>query len=198
MRLTVTARTRIDPELRTYAVEKLERLERHDGRIHEARAVLEEDDRRVPRASAEVIVHLHHHLIKARCDGTTLREAIDKVTDKVDRQVLSHKERVKEHKGKPAAGSDPLAPAPRHVEAGAGAGVNATASAAAVATPIAADPVAARRYVRMRPMGLEDAVAAFEGSDEAVLLFLDEDGGEVCVLMRNADGDVELIVGDTV
>src|SRR5258708_21012500 len=104
MRLTVTARTRIDPAMRAYAVEKLERLERHDGKIHEARAVLEEDDRRVPRASAEVFVHLHHTQVKARCDGATMREAIDRVADKIDRQILSHKERVKQHNGHAPAG----------------------------------------------------------------------------------------------
>jgi putative sigma-54 modulation protein len=189
MRLTVTARTQLDPALRTYAVEKLERLGRHDGRIHEARAVLEEDDRRVPRASAEVLVHLHHTRVKARCDGASLREAIDKVVDKVDRQILDHKERIKEHKGRPAAGSDPLAPAPRHVVTG--------AAIAAVATPVAADPVAARRSVLLRPMSLVDAVAAYEDGAEPFLLFLDEDGGEVCLLSRREDGEVELVVGDT-
>ena len=194
MRLTVTARTRIDPTLRSYAVDKLERLERHDGRIHEARCVLEEDDRRVPRASAEVVVHLHHTLIKARCDGTTLQEAIDRVADKVDRQILNHKEKVKGHKGRPAAGSDPTAPAPRHVEAGGG---NGAAAALAAAEPEVADPVASRRYVRLRPMSVEDAVTAYESGHEALLLFLDEDGGEVCLLTRRADGELELVVGDT-
>ena len=191
MRLTVTGRTRLDPALRTYAVEKLERLERHDGRIHEARAVLEEDDRRVPRASAEVFIHLHHTQLKARCDGPTLREAIDRVTDKIDRQILNHKERVKEHKGHAAAGSDPSLPLPRHVDGG------AAAAAAAVAEPVAAEPVATRRYVRLRPMSLDDAVAAFEAGSESPLLFIDEDGGEVCALTRRGDGEIELVVGDT-
>ncbi len=190
MRLTVTARTQLDPALRTYAVEKLERLERHDGRIHDARAVLEEDDRRVPRASAEVFVHLHHTQVKARCDGASLREAIDRVVDKVDRQILSHKERIKEHKGRAAAGSDPLSPAPRHVVTGAEA-------ATAMATPVAADPVAVRRSVLLRPMSLADAVAAHQEAGEPFLLFLDEDGGEVCLLARRQDGEVELVVGDT-
>lgn len=190
MRLTVTARTHLDPVLRTYAVEKLERLERHDGRIHEARAVLEEDDRRVPRASAEVFVHLHHRQVKARCDGPTLREAIDKVMDKVDRQIVSHKERIKEHKGKPAAGSDPLAPAPRHV--------TATATLAApVEAHAVAEPVATTRYVRLRPMSVEEAVAAFEAGGDGFLMFLDADGGEVCLVTRGGDGEVELVVGDT-
>jgi len=190
MRLTVTARTHLDPALRTYAVEKLERLGRHDGRIHEARAVLEEDDRRVPRASAEVFVHLHHRQVKARCDGPSLREAIDKVVDKVDRQIISHKERIKEHKGKPAIGSDPLDPAPRHV-------TSTATLTAPPESPAAAEPVSSTRYVRLRAMSVDDAVAAFESSGEPFLLFLDDDGGEVCLLVRGEDGEMELVVGDT-
>jgi putative sigma-54 modulation protein len=190
MNLTVTARSRLDPSLRTYAVQKLERLERHEGRIHMARAVLEEDDRRVPKASAEVFVHLHHTRLMARCDGDTLREAIDKVADKIDRQILRQKERVKEHKGHAAAGSDPLAPSPRHV-------LGTEAVGAAAPAPVAADPVASRRNVRVRPMALADAVAAFERGAEPFLLFLDEDEGDLCLLARRQDGEVELVVGDT-
>ncbi len=192
MRLTVTARTRVDPALRTYAVEKLARLERHDGRIHEARAVLEDDERRVPRASVEVFVHLHHTRVTARSDGTSLREAIDRVADKVDRQVVAHKDRVKEHKGHAAAGSDPLAPAPRHVANG------ATVVAAPPAPPPAVfDPVAVRRRVTLRPLSVEDAVATLDESGERFLLYLDAEGGELCLLTRRDDGEVELVVGDT-
>ncbi|HXA28385.1 MAG TPA: ribosome-associated translation inhibitor RaiA [Candidatus Angelobacter sp.] len=116
MRLSVTARTDLDPALRSYAVEKLARLERHDPAIQEARAVLEDDFRHVPRASAEVFVHLHHQQLVARCDGTTVQEAVDRVLDKIDRQIVRRKERLKEHKGRAAAGSDPLAPGPRDTE----------------------------------------------------------------------------------
>jgi len=189
MRLTVTARTRLDPALRSYAVEKLARLERHDGSIHEARAVLEEDERRVPRASAEVFVHLRHEQLIARCEAATVQEAVDRVLDKMDRQIVRRKERLKEHKGRPAAGSDPLAPGPRHVEP--------AGTAAATAEPEVADPVAMRRTVALRAMVLDDALAAFAQSGEAHLLYLDSDGGEVCLLTRRDDGEVELTVADT-
>jgi putative sigma-54 modulation protein len=192
MHLTVTARSRVDREMRTYAVEKLERLGRHDGKIHEARAVLEEDERHVPPASAEVSVHLHHTTLRARCDGTTLREAIDKVIDKIDRQIVRQKEKVKEHKGRAAAGSDPLAPGPRHVAEGA-----AAAAALATAEPAPADPVASRRRITLQAMSVEAAVGALQRSGAPLLLFLDEDGGELCVLTRRDDGEIELIVGDT-
>ena len=191
MHLTVTARSRVDPTMRTYAVEKLEKLGRHDGRIHEARAVLDEDTRHVPPASAEVFVHLHHTTLRAQCEGSSLREAIDKVVDKIDRQIVRQKERVKEHKGRAAAGSDPLAPAPRHVVNG------APAAELRAATPEAADPVASRRRVVLRAMPVAGAVDELHRSGEPFLLFLDEDGGELCVLTRREDDEFELIVGDT-
>jgi putative sigma-54 modulation protein len=189
MHLTVTARTRLDPAMRTYAVEKLEKLERHDGRIHEARAVLEMDEKRVPKASAEVFVHLRHHNLTARCEGATLREAIDRVVDKIDRQILREKDKVTEHKGRPAAGSDPLAPAPRHVDNG--------AAVSPPPAPAGADPVAARRRVTLHAMSVEDAVDTLHRSGEPYLLFLDGDGGELSLLRRREDGELELVSGDT-
>jgi putative sigma-54 modulation protein len=195
MHLTVTARSRLDPELRTYAVEKLARLERHDGSIHEARVVLDEDERRVPRASAEVFLHLRHEQLIARCDGSSVQEAVDKVVDKIDRQILRRKEKVKEHKGRAAAGSDPAAPGPRHVAPAAG--TAAVLAAPATSAPEAADPVAVRRRVLLRAMSVEEAVEAFERSGDAHLLFLDADGGEVCLLTREASGELALTVADT-
>lgn len=189
MRLTVTARSRLDPSLRTYAVEKLAKLERHDGSIHEARAVLDDDERRVPRASAEIFVHLRHEQLIARCDGSTVQEAVDRVVDKIDRQIVRRKEKVKEHKGRPAAGSDPLAPGPRHVAP--------AATALATPVPAVADPVTLRRRVVLRAMSVEEAVDALESGDEPRLMFLDSDGGEVCLLTRGPGGELELVVGDT-
>jgi putative sigma-54 modulation protein len=193
MRLTVTARSRLDPALRTYAVEKLGKLDRHGEGIHEARVVLEDDERRVPRASAEVFLHLRHTQLVARCEGSTLQEAIDRVVDKMERQIVRQKERIKEHKGKPAAGSDPLAPSPRHVLKT----PNGAVASAPLEEPEPADPVASRRRVMLRPMSLDDAIVAFEKSADAYLLFIDGDGGELCMLSRTAQGELELVIGDT-
>jgi len=110
MRLTVTARSHLDPALRTYAVQKLAKLDRHDGSIHEARIVLEDDERRLPPASAEVFVHIGHDQLMARCEGAGVQEAVDRVIDKIDRQILRRKERVKEHKGRAGAGEVAAAP----------------------------------------------------------------------------------------
>jgi putative sigma-54 modulation protein len=183
----------MEPALRTYCVDKLSKLERRDGDIHEARAVLEEDDRRVPRASAEVFVHIRHQQLMARCEGVSMQEAIDKVVDKIDRQIVRRKEKVKEHKGRPAAGSDPAAPGPRGVTSSG----SATPPRITPPEPVAADPIALRRSVILRAMAVDDAIAAIEKGDEEHLLFIDSEGGELCLLTRRADGELELIVGDT-
>ncbi len=107
MRVTIVARHPVPAELRAYAEEKLQRLERH-GNVLEASLTLDHDARRVPPSSAELIVHLHHVRLSSHVEGTTLREAVDRVTDRADRQVRRRKERITTHKGK--VGADGLDP----------------------------------------------------------------------------------------
>ncbi|HKR99705.1 MAG TPA: HPF/RaiA family ribosome-associated protein [Candidatus Dormibacteraeota bacterium] len=105
--MTFVARHPVPAELRRYAEEKLQRLERH-GSVLEAALTVDLEQRRVPPATAELIVHLRHVRLTSHVEGTTLREVVDRVTDRGDRQVLRRKERVKEHKGRVGAnGVDP-------------------------------------------------------------------------------------------
>lgn len=113
MRVTVTARCRLEPHLRAYAAGRLERLARHNRSLQEIRLVLDGDDRHIPRYSAEAVARLERAQVVARSDGSTLREAIDTVIDRLDRGVVRRKERLSEHKGHAAAGADPAAPGPR-------------------------------------------------------------------------------------
>lgn len=107
VRVTFVARHPVPDDLRDYAEDKLQRLSRH-GSVLEASLTVDHDQHRTPPVSAELIVHLRHVRLSSHVQGTTLREAIDRVTDRADRQVLRRKERVKEHKGKVGAdGVDP-------------------------------------------------------------------------------------------
>jgi hypothetical protein len=71
------------------------------------------------------------------------------------------------------------------------------ATLAAPPEPVAADPVAVRRAVTLRAMSLAEAVELFERGGEEHLLYLDDEGGEVCLLTRRGDGELVLTVGDT-
>jgi len=108
MRVTIVARHPVPEDLRAYGEQKLRRLERH-GNVLEATLTLDHEPRRLPAASAELVVHLHHVRLTSRVEGATLREVVDRVTDRSDRQVLRRKERVTTHKGK--VGADGVGPA---------------------------------------------------------------------------------------
>ncbi|HEV3124598.1 MAG TPA: ribosome-associated translation inhibitor RaiA [Candidatus Dormibacteraeota bacterium] len=118
IRVSVVARCRLEPGVRVYAEEKLVRLERRAPRLHEVRLVLEGDERRQPAFGAELVAHLQHHRLVARVDATSQREAVDRVIEKMDRQIRRRKDRVTEHKGHAAAGTDPAAPGPRSAPIG--------------------------------------------------------------------------------
>lgn len=102
MRVTVTSRSTVGDHLRTYAEEKLDRLDRH-ARLHELRITLDSDPHHVPSGWAEIVAHLDHHRLVAKVEAPTLQAAIDLVVDKMDAQVRKRKDRLGEHKGSSGA-----------------------------------------------------------------------------------------------
>src|ERR1700736_3909965 len=83
LRVAVTAQTRNPAEVRAYAEARIARMSRH--------------------------ARLHHVRLVATAAGATSQEAIDAVVNRVDRQVLRHKDRVTERKGH--LGADGVGPA---------------------------------------------------------------------------------------
>ncbi|MFN2568191.1 MAG: HPF/RaiA family ribosome-associated protein [Candidatus Dormibacteria bacterium] len=98
MSATVTARRPLAAPMISYAERKLQRLERH-ANLHDVSLLIDHDENRIPCCAAEVIVHIHHTRLAVKAEGKTIQEAIDRVIDKADRQVLRRKERVGQHRG---------------------------------------------------------------------------------------------------
>lgn len=113
MRVTVTTRCPTGPHVPAYAERRLSRLARHCRELAEVHLVLDGDLGRVPRYRVGAVAHVGHTLLTAEVEGMTLREAVDGVVDKLDRQIVRRKERLSEHKGHAAAGADPASPGPR-------------------------------------------------------------------------------------
>lgn len=180
MRVTITARQRLAPALRAYAEEKLQRLGRHVS-LHEVAMVIDHDERRVPPTSIEVISSLHHARLAAKVQADTVREAIDKVVDRADRQVLRRKDRVTDRKGRTGAGGIV------HLR---------TARASDAGAPPDPRAVVGERRVRLRPMELGDAIGEMLRRNESHFLYLHEDRGDVVLLVRRPGG-VEMVIGDT-
>jgi ribosomal subunit interface protein len=106
MRVSIVARHRVGGDTRAYAEQRLRRLERHAA-LHDASLTIDREASRVPEASAEVVVHMHHIRLAARCEAPNVREAIDGAVNRADEQVRRRQERVAVRKGRSGADARP-------------------------------------------------------------------------------------------
>ncbi len=85
----------ITPALRSFVDEKFERLERHFDHITNIHVILtvEKD-----RQKAEATLHVNRGNIFAEAESEDMYAAIDMLIDKLDRQVIKHKEKLSNHK----------------------------------------------------------------------------------------------------
>ncbi|HEY8642462.1 MAG TPA: ribosome-associated translation inhibitor RaiA [Candidatus Dormibacteraeota bacterium] len=174
MRVVVHDRTGGLPErLRTYAERKLVRLSRHFNRVLDAEVEFKQERRRShdPAHVVTITVHMdgrRHPVATAHEEHLDRQTALDLGLDKIDRQVIKLKEKIKERKR-----PDPEAvPVPLKVSANG----------------------PARIRVKLRPESLQDAEAELRRDDgKHFHLFLDEDSGEIQLVYRREDGSIAVI-----
>lgn len=85
----------VSPALREFVNNKLERLERHFDNITKTQVTLSVEKK---RQKAEAIVYVSGADIFAASENADMYAAIDALADKLDRQVIRHKEKLKNHK----------------------------------------------------------------------------------------------------
>ena len=83
-----------DP-LREYVASKLGRLERHESRITHADVVLNVEKL---RQKVEATIRMAGAELFAAAESEDMYAAIDALSDKLDRQILKHKEKKSEHR----------------------------------------------------------------------------------------------------
>jgi ribosome hibernation promoting factor len=80
----------ITPAIRDYVAQKLNRINRHFDHVIDVNVIMtvEKLDQKI-----EANVHLSGKDIHVRCNDGDMYAAIDALIDKLDRQVIKHKER---------------------------------------------------------------------------------------------------------
>jgi putative sigma-54 modulation protein len=100
MNLTISGHhLEVTPALREYVLNKLERITRHFDQVVDVSVLLrvenmKEKDR---RQKAEVTLHVKGRDIFVEQAHEDLYAAINELMDKLDRQVMRHKDRVQDH-----------------------------------------------------------------------------------------------------
>ncbi len=85
----------ISPALRDYVTSKLSKLERHFDHVTNAHVVLTVE-KLVQKAEASI--HISGGQLFADAAGSDMYAAIDALTDKLDRQIRRHKEKLTDHR----------------------------------------------------------------------------------------------------
>lgn len=162
-----------DP-MRTYAEQKLARLDRFFDQIVDARVVMSFDDRvgGTP-AKVEVQVNVPSGIVRAEERGADTYAAVDLAVDKLERQLKRFKQRLRDKRAEapvvvvePAIESEEAAWLPQIVRT--------------------------KRHV-LRPMTAEDAAMEMDVLGHSFYLFRNVDTDLVSVIYLRADGNYGLI-----
>ena len=81
--------------LKNYVNEKITRLERHFDHVLNIRVILKVKNKQYHKA--EATLHMSGNHIFANAKANDMYAAIDILIDKLDRQILKHKEKTKDH-----------------------------------------------------------------------------------------------------
>ncbi|XOV80639.1 MAG: ribosome hibernation promoting factor [Aestuariibacter sp.] len=84
----------ITDSLRDYVDTKFEKLERHFDHINNVHVILNVEKL---NQKAEATVHMDGGEVFAESNNNDMYAAIDSLIDKLDRQVIKHKEKLKRH-----------------------------------------------------------------------------------------------------
>jgi putative sigma-54 modulation protein len=84
----------LSPALKDYVNTKLERLSKHHDRITSTNVILSVD-KLIQKAEASV--HVSGKDFFANSESDDLYAAIDTLSDKLDRQLIRHKEKIRNH-----------------------------------------------------------------------------------------------------
>lgn len=95
MQITITGhQVQVTESLRNYVNEKFERLKRHFDRVMDVHVVLEVEK---INQKAEATVQVNGATLFAEYIREDMYAAIDGLVDKLDRQIVKHKEKQSQH-----------------------------------------------------------------------------------------------------
>ncbi|MDI9332431.1 MAG: ribosome-associated translation inhibitor RaiA [Alphaproteobacteria bacterium] len=99
MNLTISGHhLEVTPALREYVTHKLDRVIRHFDQMVDVKVLLtvEKQKEKEKRQRAECNIHVKGGDLFAECAHEDLYAAVDELVDKLDRQVVRHKDRMQD------------------------------------------------------------------------------------------------------
>ena len=172
MRLQVKGKNvEVSEQIRSYAEEKLAKLERHlNGPTRvELELAVERNPSIAANNVAEATIWTKGPVLRARESSSDMKASIDQLADKLERQVTRYREKRRRHGSR---GNHSEAPAPP------------------LETP---PPIVKTKQFAIKPMSPEEAILQLELIGHDFFVFRNDDSNEVNVVYRRRDGGYGLI-----
>lgn len=89
----------VSPALRSYVIHKLDRVMRHFDQMVDVKVLLsiENQKAKAQRQQVECNIHVKGSDLFAQSAHEDMYAAVDALVDKLDRQVVRHKDRIQDH-----------------------------------------------------------------------------------------------------
>lgn len=100
MNLTISGHhLEVTPALRSYVTTKLDRITRHFDQVVDVKVLLSVENQKEKdrRQRAECNIRVKGNDLFAECANEDLYAAVDELVDKLDRQVVRHKDKLQSH-----------------------------------------------------------------------------------------------------
>jgi putative sigma-54 modulation protein len=176
MNIIVTGRhLEVTQALRSYAEEKIKKVGKYFNHVTEAIITLSVEKY---RHKAEVQLRANGVLIQAEEVTGEMYSSIDRVMDKIERQVKKFKEKItRHHKGR---GEETALP-------------KETSTPETPEKEEGPPKIIRKKRFAMKPMSPEEAVMQMELLDKDFFIFANDSTGDINVIYRRKDGNVGLI-----
>lgn len=158
----------ITPALRSYAEEKIGKFEKYISNITDAVVTLSVEKY---RHKAEVLLKVNGVMIQAEGVTGEVYSAIDGVVEKLEKQVLKHKEKIHSYRK----------------------GEKRTPAMAASTGTAETGRIIKHKRFDMKPMDSEEAVNQMELLDKDFFVFANQISGDINIVYRRKDGNYGLI-----
>jgi len=180
MRVSVTFRHMEPTEaIKEYTESKLAKVKRYIDEPIEANVVLEVEKY---RHIAEVTLNAGRSVINCTEETSDIYSAIDKVMDKLERQIKKHKAKARSKKGRMKVEREAYQMMADNYDSG------------DEAQPDWERRIAITESTQIKPIGLQEAVLMLEGNpSQDFLVFTNSDSNQINVMYRRKDGDYGLI-----
>ncbi len=159
----------ITPAIKSYSEEKIKRFEKYIPNITEAVVTLSVEKH---RHKAEVLLRVNGVNLQAESVTEEIYSSIDSVSDKIERQVKKHREKVtSRRKDSRQAAAAPVAELP--VEPG--------------------EKAIRKEKIETKPMSPEEAAMQMDILERTFFVFINDKTLDINVIYRRNDGDIGLI-----